>query len=108
MDSRRKAPMGVELVKRGIVKETDIENALEYQREHPERKIGDILYTLNVCNPSILIEAIADILGEKGILLTEGTIKVRLTDYFSKIKRLSKTRIVTSLKEKATYFLFFI
>ena len=34
MELRRKQPIGVELVKRGIVTETDIENALQYQEEH--------------------------------------------------------------------------
>ena len=83
MDSRKKQPLGVELVKKGIVKEKDIEQALQYQKDHPSRKIGDILYILNVCDPKILIEAIGEILGEKGILLTSNTIKVKLTDYFS-------------------------
>ena len=46
MDFKRRQPMGVELVKRNIVKEDDIENALQYQREHPNMKIGDILYEL--------------------------------------------------------------
>ena len=69
--SRRRQPIGVELVKKGIVQERDIENALKYQREHPDRKLGDILYQLNVCDPNILIEAIGEIIGEKGILLTE-------------------------------------
>ena len=81
--SRRRQPIGVELVKKGIVQERDIENALKYQREHPDRKLGDILYQLNVCDPNILIEAIGEIIGEKGILLTEEKIKVKLTDYFS-------------------------
>jgi len=83
MDSKRRQPIGVELVKRGIVKEEDIENALQYQREHPDKKLGDILYQLKVCNPNTLIEAIGNIIGEKGILLTADTIKARLTDYFS-------------------------
>ncbi len=83
MDTRKRQPIGVELVKRGIVKEKDIENALQYQREHPSKKLGDILYILNVCEPNKLIEAIGDILGEKGILLTGEKIKVKLTDYFS-------------------------
>ena len=48
MDIRRRQPIGVELVKRGIVSESDIERALEYQREHPNKKIGDILYILDV------------------------------------------------------------
>ena len=83
MDARKRQPLGVELVKRGVVKEKDIENALQYQKDHPSRKIGDILYILNVCDPNILIEAIGEILGEKGILLNSNTIKVKLTDYFS-------------------------
>ena len=32
MDMRRRQPIGVELVKRGIVTENDIQKALEYQR----------------------------------------------------------------------------
>ncbi len=58
MDTRRRQPIGVELVKRGIVKEKDIETALQYQKEHPDKKIGDILYLLDICEPSMLIEAI--------------------------------------------------
>ena len=36
MDLKRRQPIGVELVKRGIVTESDIDQALEYQREHPK------------------------------------------------------------------------
>ena len=83
MEMRRRQPIGVELVKRQIVTENDIERALEYQRQHPSKKIGDILYILDVCDPYKLIEAIGDILGTKGILLTNRNMKVRLTDYMS-------------------------
>ncbi len=83
MDMRRKQPIGVELVKKGVVKQEDIENALEYQRDHPNKKIGDILYILNVCNPDKLINAIGDILGTKGIILTSKNMRVKLTDYIS-------------------------
>ncbi len=83
MDTKRRQPIGVELVKRGVVKERDIEIALQFQKQHPDRKLGDILYQLKVCNPDILIEAIGEIIGEKGILLTKDKIKIRLTDYFS-------------------------
>ena len=83
MEMKRRQPIGVELVKRGIVTEGDIERALDYQKQHPERKIGDILYILDVCDPHKLIEAMGEILGTKGILLTNRTIKVRLTDYIS-------------------------
>ena len=50
MEIKRRMPIGVELVKRGIVTENDIEKALEYQREHPNVKLGDILHILNVCD----------------------------------------------------------
>lgn len=83
MDTKKRQPIGVELVKRGVVKENDIDKALQYQREHPDKKLGDILYRLNVCEPNKLIEEIGDIIGEKGILLTGERIKVKLTDYFS-------------------------
>lgn len=83
MDMRKRQPIGVELVKRGIVTENDIKNALQYQKEHPNKKLGDILYILNACDPKKLIEAIGDIVRTKGILLTNSNIKVKLTDYFS-------------------------
>ena len=81
MDMRRRQPIGVELVKRGVVTENDIQKALEYQREHTDIKLGDILHILQVCDPQVLIEAIGDIVGTEGILLTETIIKIKLTDY---------------------------
>ena len=83
MDMRKRQPIGVELVRRGIVTERDIENALEYQKAHPDKKIGDILYILETCEPNRLIDAIGDIVGTKGIVLNARNIKVKLTDYIS-------------------------
>lgn len=83
MDLKRRQPIGVELVKRGIVTESDINQALEYQREHPKKKLGDILYILDVTDPYKLIEAIGEIIGTKGVILTNNTIKVKITDYIS-------------------------
>ena len=83
MEMRRRQPIGVELVKRGVVTEEDIRKALEYQREHPNTKLGDILYILNVCDPEQLIENIADILGTKGIILTANSIKIKPAEYIS-------------------------
>ena len=42
MDSKKRQPLGIELVKRGIVSEEDIERALDYQKAEPKKKIGDI------------------------------------------------------------------
>ncbi len=83
MEIRRRQPIGVELVRRGIVSESDINNALEYQRLNPSKKLGEILYIQNACDSQKLIENIGDILGAKGILLTRSSIKIKVTDYIS-------------------------
>ncbi len=83
MDLKRRQPIGVELVKRGIVDEEDIKRALDYQRQHPNVKIGDCLYELDVCDPYKLITAIGEILGEKGTLLNRNSIKIDVEDYIS-------------------------
>ena len=83
MEIRKRQPVGVELVRKGVVTEADIANALEYQRDHPNRKLGDILYILDACEPTKLIEAIGEVVGAKGIILNSRTMKIKLTDYMS-------------------------
>ena len=83
MEMRRRQPIGVELVKKGIVTEGDIERALDFQKQHPSKKMGDILYILDVCDPNKLIQAIGEILGTKGIILNNRTLKLNVTDYIS-------------------------
>ena len=53
----KRQPIGIELVKKGVVKEADIEKALDYQKTHPNKKIGDILDILKLCDSDILINA---------------------------------------------------
>ena len=38
MDMRKRQPIGVELVKKGVVTEKNIEDALEYQKTNPDKK----------------------------------------------------------------------
>ena len=83
METRRRQPLGIELVKRGIVTEADVERALDYQKAEPKKKIGDILNILRVCDPYVLIDAIGDILDEKAIYLREADVKLNVTDYLS-------------------------
>lgn len=78
-----KAPIGVELVKRGVVTENDIQAAIEYQKEHPDKKIGDILNILNLCPQRDLIRAMGDILGEKVMVLRVDSININVSDYMS-------------------------
>lgn len=81
MEIKKRQPMGIELVRRGIIRQQDVEEALEYQRQHPNKKLGDCLYILEKGNPALLIEAIGDILGVKGILLRNSQIKINMADY---------------------------
>ena len=83
MDNRRNQPIGIELVKRGIATEDDINKALEYQRTHPNKRIGDLLNELGLCEPRTLINAIGEIIGEKAIYLTAADIKIDITNYIS-------------------------
>lgn len=83
MDNRRNQPIGIELVKRGIATEDDINKALEYQRTHPNKRIGDLLNELGLCEPRELINAIGEIIGEKAIYLTVADIKIDITNYIS-------------------------
>lgn len=83
MGERNRQPLGIELVKRGIVTEGDITRALEFQKTQPGRKLGDILNTLKVCDSYVLINAIGDILEENAMILRESDIKVNILDYIS-------------------------
>ena len=83
MGERNRQPLGIELVKRGIVTEEDITRALEFQKTQPGRKLGDILNTLKVCDSYVLIDAIGDILEENAMFLRESDIKVNILDYIS-------------------------
>lgn len=83
MDVKRRQPIGIELVRRGIVTEENVQSALELQRKDNNKKIGDILNEMSVCNSKVLIEAIGDIIGERGILLHSNDIKIKIEDYIS-------------------------
>ena len=74
-------PLGIELVKKGIVSGQDIEKALKYQETHRSRRIGDILYILKAADPYELINAVGEIIGKKGKYLQLDNIGIEPTDY---------------------------
>ena len=83
MATTQRQPLGIELVKRGIVKQEDITEALEYQRTHTKEKLGDILNELKLADPKLLLSAMGDVLGEKVIYLTDTDVKIDITKYIS-------------------------
>ena len=78
-----RVPIGLELVRRGIVSEEDIEEAINYQKRNPHKKLGDILNILNLCPERELIKAMGEILGEKVIILQKESVIINVTDYIS-------------------------
>ena len=83
MELKKKQPIGIELVKRGIVSEVDVQKALEYKKEHPDKRMGEILNIIGAADSKRLLDAIGDILGERTILLTTDNIKINIEDYMS-------------------------
>lgn len=83
MDLNRKMPIGVELVRKGIVTEAEVNQAVEYQKSHRKMKLGEILRIVSECNDEDLIKGIGDILGEKGIILTFNDINLNVEEYIS-------------------------
>lgn len=81
MEIKRRQPLGIELVRRGVVDGEAIERALQYQSEHPNRRLGDILYILKEADPNVLAREIGDILGTKGIYLSDDKITIEPTEY---------------------------
>lgn len=83
MDINRKLPIGVELVRRGIVTEAQVNAAVEYQRTHRKMKLGEILKEITDCDEGVLIDAIGEILGEKGIILHSTDIQINIEEFIS-------------------------
>ena len=76
-------PMGVELVKRGLIDEADVKTVIEYQKEHPDKRMGEIVHLLNLCDEGKLLQAMGEILEEKVILLDESLIDINIQEYAS-------------------------
>lgn len=83
MDVKRRQPIGIELVKRGVVNQEEIRVALDYQKQHPDEKLGDIIHKLNLCDERKLLEAIGDVFGEKTMIIRPHDIKVKIDQYIS-------------------------
>lgn len=81
MDLKRRQPIGIELVKKGVISEAQIKDALDYQKEHPREKLGDIIHNMRLCDEGELIKAIGEIVGEKAMLITLDDVRVKIDEY---------------------------
>ena len=79
---KKNVPLGVFLIRKNLITERDIDTALAYQKEHPEKKIGEIFHTLNLCSDDELLKALAERLGCKHYILPKNTFeKFNIADY---------------------------
>lgn len=76
----RKNPLGIELMKRGLLTQEQVDMALEYQREHMNLKLGEIVDILDLCDKAELLNVIAEKIEEKPILLDK-QVTINYADY---------------------------
>lgn len=83
MDSKRRGPIGIELVRRGILTQADIDKALEYQKRNPNKKMLEIIDILNLCDQYVLLQVLGELLSEKAIMFSQGNVKIDIKKYIS-------------------------
>jgi len=80
--NKKNVPLGVYLIRKNLITERDIDTALAYQREHPEKKLGEIFHLLNLCSDEELLTALGERLNCKHIILPKNTFeKFKCSDY---------------------------
>ena len=83
MDSKRRGPIGIELVRRGILTQSDIDKALEYQKKNPDLKILEVISILNLCDQYTLLQILGEMLDEKAIMFSYNDIQVDVKSVIS-------------------------
>jgi len=67
----KKNLLGVELVNAGVITQAQLDEAIAYQRNHPELRIGEIIDTLNLCDKTRLLEVLSEKLQIKAVVIDE-------------------------------------
>jgi len=65
----KKNPLGIELIKSGLINQEQIDEALKYQKDHPDLKLGEVIDILNMCDKEKLLTTLADKLGFNAVIL---------------------------------------
>ncbi len=71
--NKRNVPLGVFLIRKNLITERDIDTALAYQKEHPEKRFAEVLHSLNLCSDEELLKALAEKFGCKHYILPKNT-----------------------------------
>ena len=57
---RKNNPIGVELIRRGLLTDAQVERVLDYQKNHRDMKFAEIVDVLDMCDKVDLLNALAD------------------------------------------------
>ena len=81
--AKNKPPLGVELIRRGLIKDSDINEAVNYQKSHPGVKLGEAIHALKIVPDKELLDVIAEQVESKPIILDPLSMSFGFTDYLS-------------------------
>ena len=70
------------LIRKGLIKESDIDKAIEYQKAHKGVKLGEIFHILKVCDDQALLNTIGEATGFKPVQL-DPVLNFPFTQYIS-------------------------
>lgn len=79
----KKNPIGVELLNAGLITQDQLNEALAYQKNHPELKLGEVVDVLNMCDKRQLLEVLSEKLDIKAVVLDEN-INIDYTKFLSR------------------------
>ena len=80
--NKKNVPLGVYLIRKNLITERDIDTALAYQKEHPEKRIAEVFHSLNLCSDEELLKALAEKFGCKHYILPKNQFeKFNCQDY---------------------------
>ena len=89
----KKVPLGIELVKRKVATEADVKEAIRYQKEHPNTKIGEAFAEIGTIDEKKLVQAMSEILGEKVIIMRPELVNINISKYIS-IDTAKKNKVI--------------
>lgn len=76
-------PIGAELVEKGIISDSQLSEAISYQKQHPDMKLGEVIDILNMCDKEDLLSVISEKIGVNSVALKPG----QNTDYTKFLSR---------------------
>ena len=79
----KKNPIGVDLIAAKLITQEQLNEALAYQRNHPDLKIGEIVDVLNMCDKNKLLEILSQKLGIKAVKI-DNSLNIDYTKYLSR------------------------